>query len=63
MSESLESMYTQLETKVVDLEDDIRKTANGNKSAGVRVRTGMQELKKIADKIRKKVMEMRKGQD
>ena len=59
MSESLESMYEHLKRKVFEQEKDFSKAGKGNKAAGIRVRTGMQELKKIADNIRKKILEIR----
>ena len=47
MSGVVES-YEELRTLVESLELDVHKNASGNKSAGVRTRKGLRELKKIA---------------
>ena len=52
--------YEELKTKVAEVEEDlIRAEQKGNKAAGTRVRKAMQEIKKIAQAIRVKVLELR----
>ena len=51
--------YEQLKAAVAAVEDDIRKAAGGNKAAGTRVRKQMQDIKNIAQELRKKILEVR----
>jgi hypothetical protein len=51
--------YETLKRLVAEVEDDISKAQGGNKAAGTRVRSAMQEIKNIAQEIRKQVLEMR----
>ena len=51
--------YEQLKAAVAAVEDDIRKAAGGNKAAGTRVRKQMQDVKNIAQELRKKILEVR----
>lgn len=51
--------YEQLKQLVGDIEDDINKAMGGNKAAGTRVRKRMQEIKNMAQEIRKKILETR----
>lgn len=51
--------YEQLKAAVAAIEDDIRKAAGGNKAAGTRVRKQMQDIKNIAQELRKKILEVR----
>ena len=44
--------YEKLKVLVESLELDIHKSANGNKSAGVRVRKGLQDVKNLAQELR-----------
>lgn len=52
--------YETLKRLVAEVEDDISKAQGGNKAAGTRVRSAMQEIKNIAQEIRKQVLDMRK---
>jgi hypothetical protein len=45
MREQILDIWTEVKTLVEVLEVDIHKNANGNKSAGVRVRKGLRLLK------------------
>lgn len=54
--------YNQLNDLVKEIEEDIRKAEGGNKAAGTRVRKQMQEIKNIAQEIRKKVLEFRESE-
>jgi hypothetical protein len=51
--------YESLKNLVASVEDDLRKAAGGNKAAGTRVRKAMQEVKNVAQELRKKVLETR----
>ena len=51
--------YEQLKSAVAAIEEDLRKAAGGNKAAGTRVRKQMQEVKNIAQELRKRVLEVR----
>ena len=39
--------------------DDLQKAEGGNKAAGTRVRSAMQEIKNAAQEVREKVLEIR----
>ena len=52
--------FDQLKELVMSLEDDFSKFYDkGNKAAGTRVRKGMQDLKVLAQDIRKEVQDMK----
>ena len=51
MNDNLVESFQTLKTLVESLQVDVVKNANGNKSAGVRARKGLRELKKIASEI------------
>ncbi|HZW10096.1 MAG TPA: hypothetical protein VFF69_09340 [Phycisphaerales bacterium] len=51
--------YEQLKKLVADAEEDIRKAEGGNKAAGTRARQTMQEVKKVAQDVRQKILELR----
>ncbi|MEL7473363.1 MAG: histone H1 [Planctomycetota bacterium] len=51
--------YEQLKKIIADAEDDVAKAEGGNKAAGTRVRGTMQEVKNLAQEIRKEVLELR----
>lgn len=51
--------YDDLKRMVEEIEDDLRKAEGGNKAAGTRVRKQMQDVKNLAQDIRKKVLELR----
>jgi hypothetical protein len=48
MNDKLLEQYEELKTLVESLQVDLVKNASGNKSAGVRARKGLREMKKIA---------------
>tara|TARA_B100000674_G_C37741396_1_gene869058 strand:- start:562 stop:753 length:192 start_codon:yes stop_codon:yes gene_type:complete len=54
INEDILSQYDELKTLVETIQVDVVKNASGNKSAGVRARKGLRELKKIASEIVKK---------
>ncbi len=55
--------YQQLKTMVLQVEEDLAKAAGGNRAAGTRVRKAMQEIKSLAQEIRKRVLEVRSSED
>lgn len=55
--------YERLKQLVMEMDDDIRKAEGGNKAAGTRVRQTLQEVKNLAQDMRKSVLDMRKPGD
>lgn len=53
--------YESLKNAVAAVEDDLKKAAGGNRAAGTRVRKQMQDIKNIAQDLRKRVLEGREG--
>ncbi len=51
--------YQRLRKLVEEIGDDIEKAQGGNKAAGTRVRKIMQDIKNLAQDIRKKILDMR----
>ncbi len=54
--------YEQLKSMVASVEDDVKKAAGGNKAAGTRVRKSMQDIKNLAQELRKKILESREDE-
>ncbi len=52
--------YEQMKQILNSIAEDMDKAQSGNKAAGTRVRTAMQEVKNLAQELRKDVLEMRK---
>jgi hypothetical protein len=52
-------LYEQLKRVVASIEEDMSKAEGGNKAAGTRVRTAMQDVKNLAQEIRKAILDMR----
>jgi hypothetical protein len=51
--------YEDLKTMVAEIEGNLNKAEGGNKAAGTRVRKQMQHIKKAANAIRSKILELR----
>ena len=51
--------YENMKKILAGIEEDVAKAQGGNKAAGTRVRQAMQEVKNLAQEIRKEVLEMR----
>ena len=51
--------YQQLKAMVLEVEEDLAKAEGGNKAAGTRVRKAMQEIKAMAQEVRKRLLEVR----
>lgn len=52
--------YEQMKQILDSIADDMDKVKSGNKAAGTRVRTAMQDVKNLAQELRKEVLELRK---
>ncbi len=52
-------VYNRLRELVESAEEDIAKAEGGNKAAGTRARQTMQEVKKAAQEVRQKILELR----
>jgi len=51
MNDNLVENFEELKKLVESLQIDVVKNASGNKSAGVRARKGLRELKKLASEL------------
>lgn len=51
--------YEKLRKLVDECEDDLRKALGGNRAAGTRVRKQMQDVKNVAQELRKEILEAR----
>lgn len=51
--------YLKLKNLVEEVADDVFKAVGGNKAAGTRVRKTMQDVKNLAQDLRKKVLDLR----
>tara|TARA_R100000008_G_C3556721_1_gene153650 strand:- start:764 stop:934 length:171 start_codon:yes stop_codon:yes gene_type:complete len=49
----------EIQEVLQNLESDVIKFGNGNKSAGTRIRKAMQEVKNLAQKVRLEVQEIK----
>lgn len=54
--------FDDLFRKITSLTADAGKATDGNKSAGTRLRAGMQEVKKIAQDVRNEVITITGGE-
>ena len=54
--------FDELFAKITSLTGDAGKATDGNKSAGVRLRAGMQSVKQLADGVRREVLTLGKGE-
>lgn len=52
--------FEQLKSLLENATSDVEKTGNGNKAAGIRVRKMLQELKDVAQELRKEISAMKK---
>jgi hypothetical protein len=55
--------YQKLKEMVDGAADDIMKAVGGNKAAGTRVRKTMQDVRNLAQDIRRRVLELRKTEE
>ncbi|MCY2955319.1 MAG: histone H1 [Planctomycetota bacterium] len=54
--------FETLKRMIQEAEDDVMKAEGGNKAAGTRVRKKMQDIKSMAQEVRKKILESREGE-
>ena len=54
--------YENLKVLIAEIETDVNKAEGGNKAAGTRVRKQMQEIKKAAQVVRSKILEIRSAE-
>ena len=59
--QSILDQWTELKVLIESLELDVHKNANGNKSAGVRVRKGLRHLKKASAELVKESLSLDKS--
>ena len=58
----MKTEFAKIKEIVASIDEDIEKFYdNGNKSDGIRARVGLQDIKKIAQKIRLDISEVRKS--
>ncbi|MFO0973184.1 MAG: histone H1 [Phycisphaerae bacterium] len=55
--------YDNLRKLVESVGEDLAKAEGGNKAAGTRVRKSMQDIKNLAQEVRKKILEVRSADD
>ena len=60
MANNMLDQWSELKVLVESLELDVHKNANGNKSAGVRARRGLRQLKSDAASLVKMTLESEK---
>lgn len=51
--------YERLKAIINEAEDDIAKAEGGNKAAGTRARKSLQDVRNLAQDIRKEILELR----
>ncbi len=55
--------YQRLRKLVEEVAEDVYKAEGGNKAAGTRVRKTMQEIKNVAQEVRKRILEIREAEE
>ena len=53
--------YENLKRILAEVETDVLKAAGGNKAAGTRVRKAMQDVKNVAQDLRKSILDAQKS--
>lgn len=51
--------FEKLKKLIMEAEEDIKKAEGGNKSAGIRARQTMQDVKNACQEVREKILELR----
>ena len=62
MANSIESLINGMLNSLEDCLDDAKKFDKGNKSAGVRIRKVMQEMKTAAQNVRETISEIKNAE-
>lgn len=55
--------FDRIKQMISEIDEDVKKAEGGNKAAGTRVRKYMQDLKNLAQEVRKKILEVRATQE
>ncbi len=55
--------YERLKAIIAEAEEDIAKAEGGNKAAGTRARKSLQDVRNLAQDIRKEILELRDQND
>lgn len=55
--------YEQLKRLVDEVAEDVLKAVGGNKAAGTRVRKAMQDIKNMAQAVRKQILDIREAEE
>ena len=58
--ENIQNQYVELKNLLLSIEEDLLKNLNGNKSAGVRARKALRDVKKQATDIIKNTIALEK---
>ena len=53
--------YERMKKLIAECDEDVKKAIGGNKAAGTRVRTTMQEIKECAQNVRQSVLNLRES--
>ena len=59
---TLNKTFDELQNAINDCQTDVTKFVEGNNSAGTRIRKAMQEVKRLAQDVRKEVQEQKNAQ-
>ena len=51
--------YERMKQILAEIDEDVQKAQGGNKAAGTRVRQAMQEVKNLAQDLRKQILDLR----
>mgnify|MGYP001387550223 CR=1 FL=1 len=62
MNEQIVQQYEELKVLIETIQVDVVKNAQGNKSAGVRARKGLREVKKVAAELVKSSLSFDKNE-
>ncbi len=55
----MSKIFETIKQTIAEAEADVKKFAEGNNAAGARVRKAMQDLKNMAQELRKEVLEIK----
>lgn len=58
-AKTITGQLRQMAEQLADMEEDAARCDNGNKAAGTRIRTGLMEIRKKCDSVRKDVLAKR----
>ncbi len=55
----MSKIFETIKQTIADAEEDVKKFAEGNNAAGGRIRKSMQDLKNLAQDLRKEVLDVK----